>query len=342
MEPRERSPSEGQSAATATAAATGAPQNGRVPVNLSQLIPPEWLPPPRDTSHDPPLAMNGVLKRCYCYLCARDVLAVEYAGHEVQCPFCSGNAVEILETQHLPLAPEEVEAFAPRPQDVRDPTRHTGVICDGCQERDFEGMRYRCLICPDFDLCQACYSQRTSIHPNHPFEAIRLPRQNFQANGVGIGDMNINPWSLGRAVVTVLEVNMDEDMDQAHSGLEEMEVAWWLAEDGRLADVKRVLEHDADWTCPICSEGVEAEDCNGWLVRICGGSAARPEATDASSQPTSPSSRNGDTGQEKDPLGHVYHESCLRRWLMTKNQCPVCRRSPVIPRPEANPPPFVT
>lgn len=32
-----------------------------------------------------------------------------------------------------------------------------------------------------------------------------------------------------------------------------------------------------------------------------------------------------------DPQGHVYHETCLRRWLVKSNSCPVCRRSPVVP-----------
>lgn len=284
----------------------------------------------------------GVLKRCHCYLCARDVLAVEYVDQEVQCPFCSGTAVEILESQASPPPPPE--AFPAPQQAPTDTIRHTGVICDGCQERDFTGMRYRCLICPDFDLCEACYVQRTSIHPNHPFEAIFQPRLNMQA--AASPDVNLNPWSLGRAVVTVLEVNVDDDAE-AHSGLEEMEVAWWLAQDGRLADVRRVLEHDPEWMCPICSEGVEAEDSNGWLVRICGGArpADRPVLEDdrpqaAPGNAASPSSRPSGSGAEKE--GHIYHEACLRRWLMTKNQCPVCRRAPVIPRPGANPPPSVT
>lgn len=248
---------------------------------------------------------TGVLKRCHCYLCARDVLAVEYVDQEVQCPFCSGTAVEILETPTPPTAPTS-QAAPTLQQAPSDPTRHNGVICDGCQERDFVGVRYRCLVCPDFDLCDACYAQRASIHPSHPFEAIRQPRST-QQQALNPGFSNINPWSLGRAVVTVLEVNVDDD-SEAHSGLDEQEVAWWLAEDGRLADVKRVLEHDPDWMCPICSEGVEAEDSNGWLVRICGGAGPAD-------------------GQD-----HVYHEACLRRWLLTKNQCPVCRRAPVIPR----------
>ena len=33
---------------------------------------------------------------------------------------------------------------------------HKGVNCDGCGMSPLVGFRHKCLICPDFDLCQIC------------------------------------------------------------------------------------------------------------------------------------------------------------------------------------------
>eukprot|EP00913_Durusdinium_trenchii_P001910 g1768.t1 len=56
---------------------------------------------------------------------------------------------------------------------------------------------------------------------------------------------------------------------------------------------------------------------NGWLVRICRGDEA--------------DSNEACGGRPGEIDGHMYHEGCLRRWLMKRNSCPVCRRSPVVP-----------
>ena len=41
---------------------------------------------------------------------------------------------------------------------------HPGVICDGC-DKAMVGFRYKCMVCPDFDLCGLC--ERKGKHPNH-------------------------------------------------------------------------------------------------------------------------------------------------------------------------------
>ncbi|ETW09284.1 hypothetical protein H310_01677 [Aphanomyces invadans] len=45
---------------------------------------------------------------------------------------------------------------------------HAGVVCDHCQDKDFVGVRYKCIHCDDFDLCASCYDHRRQIHgPQH-------------------------------------------------------------------------------------------------------------------------------------------------------------------------------
>src|SRR6218665_531215 len=34
----------------------------------------------------------------------------------------------------------------------------TGVSCDACLKSNFSGLRYKCLVCYDYDLCATCYS----------------------------------------------------------------------------------------------------------------------------------------------------------------------------------------
>ena len=33
---------------------------------------------------------------------------------------------------------------------------HVGVTCDGCQALPLTGVRYKCMVCPDYDLCTVC------------------------------------------------------------------------------------------------------------------------------------------------------------------------------------------
>ncbi|CAG5094258.1 Oidioi.mRNA.OKI2018_I69.XSR.g13395.t1.cds [Oikopleura dioica] len=54
-------------------------------------------------------------------------------------------------------------------------SRHESVSCDNCLQNNFEGIRYKCLICHDYDLCERCYSRSasTSNHrPDHPMQSI--------------------------------------------------------------------------------------------------------------------------------------------------------------------------
>lgn len=60
------------------------------------------------------------------------------------------------------------------------------------------------------------------------------------------------------------------------------------------AEKRQVVEVPESWACAVCTDGQNDD-------------------------------RMVDAGC------HVYHESCLRGWLVRKNNCPVCRRSPIVP-----------
>ncbi|KAJ3108859.1 hypothetical protein HDU97_010131 [Phlyctochytrium planicorne] len=50
---------------------------------------------------------------------------------------------------------------------------HRHVTCDGCERKSFAGSRYKCVDCPDFDLCNKCIVSVKEIHQaNHWFNRI--------------------------------------------------------------------------------------------------------------------------------------------------------------------------
>jgi len=56
-------------------------------------------------------------------------------------------------------------------------TRHPGVICGACAKELGDNVRYKCLDCGDFDLCEACEKNSWVLsrhfHGNHIFCKIR-------------------------------------------------------------------------------------------------------------------------------------------------------------------------
>lgn len=51
---------------------------------------------------------------------------------------------------------------------------HFRVICDGCGANPITGVRYKCAVCDDFDLCEECEAS-TSHDASHPFLKIKTP-----------------------------------------------------------------------------------------------------------------------------------------------------------------------
>merc|ERR1719428_798928 len=56
---------------------------------------------------------------------------------------------------------------------------HRNVTCDICGQEGIVGTRYKCTVCPDYDLCQTCEPQHDRSHPmlkiNMPLSQMATP-----------------------------------------------------------------------------------------------------------------------------------------------------------------------
>jgi len=51
----------------------------------------------------------------------------------------------------------------------------TGVSCDACMKSNFSSLRFKCLVCYDYDLCASCHASGavSSSHTvGHPMQCI--------------------------------------------------------------------------------------------------------------------------------------------------------------------------
>jgi hypothetical protein len=56
---------------------------------------------------------------------------------------------------------------------------HRGIICDHCDSRGIEGIRYKCSVCLDYDLCEKCESLDGVHNEDHSFIKIKQPIKRF-------------------------------------------------------------------------------------------------------------------------------------------------------------------
>lgn len=63
---------------------------------------------------------------------------------------------------------------APPPHMGPPPALHPNVTCDGC-EGPIMGTRFKCSVCPDYDLCSSCQAQ--GKHTEHALLPIWHPLQ---------------------------------------------------------------------------------------------------------------------------------------------------------------------
>jgi len=64
---------------------------------------------------------------------------------------------------------------------------HVGVVCDSCGN-SITGIRYKCSVCPDYDLCEGCEKKQGVHDASHAFLKITRPQN------TGRGCPYTRPW----------------------------------------------------------------------------------------------------------------------------------------------------
>jgi hypothetical protein len=62
---------------------------------------------------------------------------------------------------------------------------HPACYCDGCGANPLEGSRFKCAVCPNYDLCEHCYA--INAHGVHAFLRLRAPSSRAELLGARRG-----------------------------------------------------------------------------------------------------------------------------------------------------------
>ena len=100
---------------------------------------------------------------CTCTTCRRPP--------ESKCQPLFGALLDALMAPPAPRSKPPSRAPSPQPQPKND---NHQCHCDSCGWKAFTGVRYKCTVCNDYDLCSPCYNR--NVHDlTHPFMQISKP-----------------------------------------------------------------------------------------------------------------------------------------------------------------------
>lgn len=90
---------------------------------------------------------------------------------------CDTNALKIFVSANRPAPPPTTTR-----SNATNKECHPGVECDGCLGPVI-GFRYKCVVCPNYDLCEKCSSE--GVHSEHNMIKITKPGNHYHPYGHG-------------------------------------------------------------------------------------------------------------------------------------------------------------
>lgn len=117
-----------------------------------------------------PSAISNIIKDVTYAL---NVSLTQTRGNEWQCPLCCEGydmfcqnicffVTKIQKETSSLLCPLNISLSTPG-------VRHSNIICDSCKKHGIMGMRWKCKVCFDYDLCTQCY-MNNKHDLSHAFE----------------------------------------------------------------------------------------------------------------------------------------------------------------------------
>ncbi|KAJ3077106.1 hypothetical protein HDU98_008542 [Podochytrium sp. JEL0797] len=100
----------------------------------------------------------------------------------------------------------------------RDGFVHRGVTCNHCSSQPIRGIRYHCLNCPDYDLCESCENLQDAHMTTHAFAKIRIPLPphcSFRGGGAPVmyPGLEIPGWNREKEVEKVVKGSHFEQIE---------------------------------------------------------------------------------------------------------------------------------
>ncbi|KAM3573011.1 hypothetical protein VYU27_005005 [Nannochloropsis oceanica] len=88
--------------------------------------------------------------------------------------------------------------------------RHLGFCCDRCGCLDFKGPRFKCCICQDYDLCQACRQLPVETH-RYRFQGRAWAKEEYQGHREGHAMVCLQPIPATVAMLKSFRVREEEE-----------------------------------------------------------------------------------------------------------------------------------
>ncbi|KAG0465972.1 hypothetical protein HPP92_020136 [Vanilla planifolia] len=150
-------------------------------------------------------------------------------------------------------------------------TSSVQYCCDGCSTVPILRRRWHCNICPDFDLCEACYEVLDTDHlppphsRDHPMSAIPIEIDSIGADGGDIHHFSMDDLNDGG----ILQVAADTSMQNSPSSVHVLETS----ESGDLHSSvvdQRVVISASKRTVNLLILRQLLEDLKGWMMMTSG------------------------------------------------------------------------